>query len=182
MFLLPNGKNEVPGGAGNSEHCEVQWQGWGLNERPVMSRADFYYPSVKTRKKIALDISPDVVLNCNKNIRLHYPSQISHSALSADPASEEDVFKAARWFGPRENYHWDIDRAHPWPLLTKRHVGEMRWLEDVPAEYRFLDSRPLGRKKQMDLSSGNLPTLHRHGSCLLREWDLLICESKAPRG
>lgn len=137
---------------------------------------------VKTRKKIILNISPDVVPNCNKNIRLRYPSQISHLALSADPSSKEDISKAARWFGPWDNNHWNTGRAHSWPLLTKQHVGEMRCLEDVPAEYRFLDSWPLRRKKQMDLSLGNLSTLHRHGSCLLREWDLLVCKSKTPRG
>lgn len=56
-----------------------------------------------------------------KNIRLHYPSQRSRSALSALPASQGDIFKAARFFGPREeNNHRNTSRAHPWPLLTKR--------------------------------------------------------------
>lgn len=134
--VVPNDESETPKVTGDCGHCEeVERQAWGFNERLVKSCSDLYYPSIKTRHKITLDISLDVVLNYNKKnqIALSFPNITS--TLSAGPTLQGDIFKATRVFDPRaENDHHNTGSVHPWPLLTKWRAGEMRWLEDVSVE------------------------------------------------
>ena len=90
--------------------------------------------------------------------------------------SEHSIFQPQRGEpspGPRQNPS----------LLTKGHTGGVRCREDVPVEYSFLDSWPLGKRKQKNLPGGTRP-LHSGSAPAFseNEWDLLVCESKAPRG
>ena len=113
-----------------------------------------------------------------KNIRLHYPSQRSHSALSALPASQGDIFKAARFFGPREeNNHRNTSRAHPWPLLTKRQaLGRNKLAGRCPSGIEA----PGVLKAREEKTNGSLlgePALSSQALLrLLRDWDLLACQ------
>lgn len=104
----------------------------------LQSCADSYFPSSKMGAK-SPSTSHSMLLGTEiKNTRLHYPPQISHSALSAVAVSQGDMFKATRSFGPEEeNNHWNTGRPHPRPPLTEWHTGDMRWLEGVPVEGRF---------------------------------------------
>lgn len=132
----PNDNGEIPNGAGNWGHSkEVQQPGWGLGERPVKSCADLYHPSMKKREIITLDIWLDVVPNFNKKHQVALPFPNITFGSQQFPPPQGDIFKAARFFGPREeNNHLNTGGAHPRPLLTKQHAGERRWMEEVPVD------------------------------------------------
>lgn len=109
-----------------------------------------------------------------KNIRLHYPSQISHLALSAVPASQEDIFSKQLDFSSPERRTITEAQAEPipgpcWPNGTQEKWGDWKvsqrstgsWLLTV--RKKKTNGSPQGT---CPLHSSAAPAFSENGICL----------------
>lgn len=112
-----------------------------------------------------------------KNIRLHYPSQRSHLALSALPASQGDIFKAARFFGPRGEKKSQKHKQSP-ALAPADHMahGRKEVARRCPSEIEVPGLLNLREEETNGSLLGELALSSQAPLCLLGEWDLLVCQ------
>lgn len=153
-----------------TQDTEIQWQGWGLNERLVNSCADLCYPSIKMRgEKNSSDISLDVVLNCNKKTSGCVTLPKYHIQISQQLQPPKKTFSEQLDFPAPERRTITGTQAEPIPADRRAHRRN-EVPRRCPSGAQVPGLMTIRKEKTKEPPLGNWPTPLRLRSCLLREW------------